>query len=231
MADPVVTWEPEVAAAVEALHTGESDRFVGRPLMVAIVGVPGAGKTTGASILQVCLLRKAPMQLTFSFASRLNLPSLQRLLPGSVVIPVDGFHKYLAELEATPDGPGADYPREPTGRRNAAVYRRGHPDTFDPAKLLAQLQKVRDGREAEVHFPGFDHSVGDPSEGEVCFVRAEHRIAIFEGLYLLHTDHGWGDILPFWDYSVSWGWQATTSLGQKDLHLCWSAHHFTAPAA
>jgi hypothetical protein len=39
---PRVTWEPEVAAKLNALLAENPERFANRPLMVALVGVPHA---------------------------------------------------------------------------------------------------------------------------------------------------------------------------------------------
>lgn len=84
---PRVTWEPEVAKIIAGQLATDPGKYATRPLMVAVVGIPGAGKTTGTGILH-------------------------SLVPRSVVIPVDGFHHYRAQLKARPDA-------------DAAVYRRG----------------------------------------------------------------------------------------------------------
>lgn len=55
------------------------------PLMVALVGIPGAGKTTSARILE-------------------------RLLgPSCLVVPADGFHLPMADLRQRPDADDAVY--------------------------------------------------------------------------------------------------------------------------
>lgn len=90
----------------------------------------------------------------------------------AVALPFDGFHLPLAALRTWPDAVDA-------------VYRRGAPDTFDRAAFVRKLQQLRSAADAEVSWPGFDHKQGDPEEGRHRFVRAQHRIVIVEGLYVL----------------------------------------------
>lgn len=102
---------------------------------------------------------------------------------------MDGFHLSLAQLKEMPDP-------------SDAIYRRGAPDTFDPNSLKIALQKIRDGTDETVALPGFDHAVGDPKEGQHIFQRAQHRVVIVEGLYLLHEGHGWASVRDWFDLSI-----------------------------
>eukprot|EP00418_Pyrodinium_bahamense_P002863 CAMPEP_0179011910 /NCGR_PEP_ID=MMETSP0796-20121207/920_1 /TAXON_ID=73915 /ORGANISM="Pyrodinium bahamense, Strain pbaha01" /LENGTH=344 /DNA_ID=CAMNT_0020707329 /DNA_START=1 /DNA_END=1038 /DNA_ORIENTATION=- len=157
---PRLTWEVEVARAI---REQAKEMPTGRPLMVALVGMPGAGKTTAAK-------------------------ALERMLgPSCLVVPMDGFHLPMAALRARPD----------------AVYRRGAPDTFDPAALREHLERIRaaDGP-GELTLPGFDHAVGDPTPGGVRFERQRHSIVLVEGLYLLHDADNWEGTAEVFDRTI-----------------------------
>eukprot|EP00658_Telonema_sp_P-2_P013834 TRINITY_DN15246_c0_g2_i1.p1 TRINITY_DN15246_c0_g2~~TRINITY_DN15246_c0_g2_i1.p1 ORF type:complete len:222 (-),score=50.63 TRINITY_DN15246_c0_g2_i1:360-1025(-) len=156
----VECWEAAVADRVSKLDR----RPDGSPLLVAIVGIPGSGKTTSCTVLS-------------------------SLIPGSVVIPMDGYHIAMDALRGMPES--ADL-----------IYRRGAPETFDPASLHQDLVRIRNGHEPEVLVPGFDHAAGDPSPDEHRFVRGEHSTVIVEGLYMLHRGHGWDGIADLFDLSV-----------------------------
>lgn len=108
----------------------------------------------------------------------------------AALIPMDGYHQTKAQLAARPDA-------------KDATYRRGAPDTFDPAALKAALSLVVDpDGPADVFFPGFDHAVGDPCPDEHKFSRAQHDFAIVEGIYLLHDKHGFEGTHEFFDLTV-----------------------------
>jgi pantothenate kinase len=88
---------------------------------------------------------------------------------------MDGFHLTKAALARFPDP-------------QAAFARRGAPWTFDPHALRAHLLALRAGE--SVAWPGFEHAVGDPVPGALQ-VGPQIRVALVEGLYLLHDQHGW----------------------------------------
>ena len=88
---------------------------------------------------------------------------------------MDGFHLTKAALARFPDP-------------QAAFARRGAPWTFDPHALRAHLVALRAGE--SVAWPGFEHAVGDPVPGALQ-VGPQIRVALVEGLYLLHDQHGW----------------------------------------
>jgi len=160
---PRLLWEPEVAIDIRQRLEG---RAPGRPLVVALAGMPGSGKTT---------------------ATR----ALERLLgPSCLVAQMDGFHLPMSALRARPDA--AD-----------AIYRRGAPDTFDPAALLKCLQAIcnAEGPE-ELTLPAFDHAVGDPAPGGVVFKRRDHQVVIVEGNYLLHDSDGYEGMKQVFDWSI-----------------------------
>eukprot|EP00527_Entomoneis_sp_CCMP2396_P000735 CAMPEP_0198154538 /NCGR_PEP_ID=MMETSP1443-20131203/68651_1 /TAXON_ID=186043 /ORGANISM="Entomoneis sp., Strain CCMP2396" /LENGTH=213 /DNA_ID=CAMNT_0043821217 /DNA_START=520 /DNA_END=1161 /DNA_ORIENTATION=+ len=114
---------------------------------------------------------------------------LSSMLPDSIVVPMDGFHLSKAQLKQLPDA-------------TDAIYRRGAPDTFDPASLHKKLERIVDSDEPQVSIPGFDHSHADPEQNKYTFVRDEHKIVICEGIYLMHDDHGWEDIKSYFDFII-----------------------------
>ena len=93
----------------------------------------------------------------------------------AVALSMDGFHLTQTALAQFADP-------------LAAFARRGAPWTFDPHSLRTQLLALRAG--SVVSWPGFEHAVGDPVEG-ANQVGPQIRLALVEGLYLLHDDHGW----------------------------------------
>jgi len=111
------------------------------------------------------------------------------LLPNAMVLPMDGYHYSLDELRQMKD------PED-------KIYRRGAPDTFNPHKLKADLNRILFGDEPTVSIPGFDHAVGDPQADQHTFIRGQHNIVICEGIYLLHDSDGWEDVKNYLDYGI-----------------------------
>jgi len=170
-----ITWELEARQRILRLlreHTPAArsssskndDPQQHRPLMIAVAGIPGSGKSTSAEILA-------------------------SLLPRCLCMPFDGYHYSLAELQA---------------RQSAddLIWRRGAPDTFDAAKLVADLHRIRWGDEDAISLPGFDHAKGDPEPNRHCFHRQQHEIVITEGLYLLHDQDGWEHVRDCFDLTI-----------------------------
>lgn len=58
------------------------------------------------------------------------------------------------------------------------IYRRGSPETFDPAALLRDLYRIRDGEEDFITLPAFDHSTGDPEPNQHAFDRKRHKVSL-----------------------------------------------------
>lgn len=88
---------------------------------------------------------------------------------------MDGFHLPKAALACFPDPA-------------AALARRGAPWTFDPHGLRSHVVALRAGQ--ALSWPGFEHAVGDPV-ADALPVGTQTRLVVVEGLYLLHTGHGW----------------------------------------
>jgi pantothenate kinase len=81
----------------------------------------------------------------------------------------DGYHYSLEQLATFPDA-------------EDKIYRRGATDTFDPASLARDLERIAHGREDKIHIPGFDHALGDPVQDQHVFERNRHKVVICEGL-------------------------------------------------
>jgi pantothenate kinase len=161
---------PALAAIVEGMLAAHT---ASAPLLVGLAGSPGAGKSTAAA-------------------------ELAALLPGSRVLPMDGFHLPQAELVRL-------------GRRE----RMGAPDTFDVDEFVALLERLRHARGSgsAVRAPGFDRRVEEPvpdaiellperRTGDPAGGAAEVGAIIVEGNYLLLREHGWHRVAPLLDVTV-----------------------------
>lgn len=158
---------PAALAGIGALADAIAGMPLPRPdasprLIVGVVGAPGAGKSTVAAAL----------------ADR---------VPGSVVLPMDGFHLPQSRLVEL-------------GRRE----RMGAPDTFDVEGFVALLERLRDDRRSggTVLAPGFDRRVEEPVPDAIA-LRPERRTVIVEGNYLLLDRDGWERVAPLLDASVA----------------------------
>ncbi len=146
---------PALAAVVDGMLAA---RTASTPLLVGLAGKPGAGKSTAAE-------------------------KLAALLPGSRVLPMDGFHFPQAQLVSL-------------GRRE----RMGAPDTFDVDAFVALLTSLSSAT-ATVRAPGFDRTIEEPVPDELSFT-PEVPCIIVEGNYLLLDDHGWHRVAPLLDVTV-----------------------------
>lgn len=105
----------------------------------------------------------------------------------TAVIAVDGFHYYKAELDQFED---------PVTMH----FRRGAHFTFNSGKLLEKLRQLQ--RNWAVHFPGFQHTLGDPIEGSTLITPSGTDILIIEGLYLYCDLPIWQDIRSLINYKI-----------------------------
>lgn len=149
---------PALAAILEGMLAARS---ASTPLLVGLAGSPGAGKSTAAA-------------------------ELAALVPGSRVLPMDGFHLPQAELVRL-------------GRRE----RMGAPDTFDIDAFVTLLESLRDLHNSgePVLAPGFDRRVEEPVPDAIALT-PELRCIIVEGNYLLLREHGWHRVAPLLDVTV-----------------------------
>ncbi|NQT52092.1 nucleoside triphosphate hydrolase [bacterium] len=108
-----------------------------RRFLVAIVGVPGSGKSIFAAVMERVLGVVAP-----------------RLGPKAVGI--DGYHFANATLDARP---------APAGDGSLRAFK-GAPFTFDVARLAADLRRLRDGP-GRLCLPEYDRTLHDSVEGRL----------------------------------------------------------------
>ena len=80
-----------------------------------------------------------------------------------------------------------------------ALTRRGAEWTFDAKKFTHSLLTCKSNGQGV--FPSFDHSVGDPVEGDIT-VTPTHEYVIVEGLYLLLDTPPWNEIKDIVDVSI-----------------------------
>jgi pantothenate kinase len=144
-----------LAAIVEGMLAARS---ASAPLLVGLAGKPGAGKSTAAD-------------------------QLAALLPGSRVLPMDGFHFPQAHLVSL-------------GRRE----RMGAPDTFDVDAFVALLTSLRTPA-TTVRAPGFDRTIEEPVPDALSFT-PDVPCIIVEGNYLLLDSGGWQRGAPLLDLTV-----------------------------
>jgi pantothenate kinase len=141
----------ERPAALADQILAELDARPTHPRLMAIAGIPGSGKTTIAA-------------------------ELSARVPGSVVVPMDGYH--LPRSALTPDG----------------LIRRGAPDTFDSTALRSAMRRLRE--EGRGSFPAFDHAVKDPEPDKI-IVPHDASLVIVEGIYLLLNDWRLTELFDF----------------------------------
>jgi pantothenate kinase len=125
----------------------------GRSLL-GITGAPGAGKSTVAATIAASV-------------------------PGSVVVPMDGFHRTTDEL-----------------RTRGWVAERGALRTFDADGYVALLRALRSGR--ELRAPAFDRSREEPVPDAIT-VPATAPLVITEGNYLLVDADPWVQVRDLLD--------------------------------
>jgi pantothenate kinase len=94
---------------------------------------------------------------------------------------MDGFHLHDDELA-----------------RLGLSDRKGAPDTFAVPGYLALLRRIRSETRHTVYAPEFDRHHEQSVAGAIA-VRAEHRLVLTEGNYLLYDGPGWSDVLPLLD--------------------------------
>lgn len=101
----------------------------------------------------------------------------------ATIVPMDGFHLDNAILD---------------GRGLRA--RKGSPPTFDCTGFAALLERLKHASE-DVVIPVFDRKL-DLARAGASVVRADHRILLVEGNYLLLDQDPWTRLAPFFDMTI-----------------------------
>lgn len=149
------------AIASEIASLWEKSQSEGKKqILVGFAGPPGAGKST--LVHAVC-----------------------KRLPGSICLPMDGYHYTQAVLKTSYDSA-------------EEFRRRGSYWTFDALSFVNDLKNLRTNHHGS--FPSFDHAVGDPIPNDIQ-VSEDNHIVLVEGNYLLLYIHPWVQIKSLLDYT------------------------------
>jgi pantothenate kinase len=127
----------------------------------------------------------------------------------AVVVGMDGFHLRQAELV-----------------RRGLDHVKGAPETFDAEAFVALLRRLRDPAQA-VAAPVFDRSADEPVPIALT-VRADHRLVVVEGNYLL-LDGPWAPVRELLD--EVWHLRLPAEVRVPDLVRRHVAHGRTPDAA
>ena len=131
-------------------------------IVVGLVGLPGAGKSTQAKI----------------WANKVNENAHANVMQ---TVGMDGFHYSLAELAQLPP------PKNDRSRRGAPWTF----DSRKLARKLEELhQQKLSGHYMNAYWPDFDHGVGDPVPNAI-HIEPSVRLILVEGLYLLLRNPEW----------------------------------------
>jgi len=128
-----------------------------------------------------------------------------RIGPRAAVLPMDGFHLDNETLVA-----------------RQLLHRKGAPQTFDAAGLVALLQKLRDGGAAT--YPTFDREADRtrPDDGQMS---AAVKVVLAEGNYLLLNTPPWADLADIFDLTVRM--QVDRAILEARLLARWLDHGMT----
>jgi pantothenate kinase len=118
-----------------------------------------------------------------TFSEQLCVALNEREEGASVVVPMDGFHLDNAVLD-----------------RLDLRKRKGSPPTFDCAGFEVMLKRLREGG-ADIVIPLFDRKL-DLARAGADVVRANQRILLVEGNYLLLDQAPWDRLAPFFDLTL-----------------------------
>ena len=118
-----------------------------------------------------------------TFAEAL-VAALEAVMPGeAALMPMDGYHLDNAILI-----------------ERGLLPRKGAPQTFDVDGLARDLERLRAGGR-EVVVPVFDRTL-DLARAGARAIRAEHRVIVIEGNYLLLDQPPWSGLAPFFDRTL-----------------------------
>ena len=129
---------------------------------------------------------------------------IENLLSESVaLLPMDGFHLSGAQLATL-------------GRAD----RKGAPDTFDSFGFAALLARISSAPDGDIYFPIFHREIEESIAAEGV-VRAQTRLVIVEGNYLLHHEGGWARVAR--NFTESWYVEVANTLR---LNRLVARHHY-----
>lgn len=118
-----------------------------------------------------------------TFAEKMSRALFHRRIRNSIV-PMDGFHLDNAVLDEM-------------GLR----HRKGAPETFDAEGFVALLTRIAEPR-GDVYVPVFDRAA-DLSRNAARTVRAEAKVVLIEGNYLLLDYAPWCRIAGLFDHTIT----------------------------
>jgi len=178
---PLREWALELLAGAQErqedkpVFTSGSGR---RRMLLGLAGPGGAGKTTLAQLLALALNDGTPEEV-----------------PRCVVLGMDAYHHRTAHLES-------HTVRDPeSGEQVPLKSIKGRPPSFDTAAFVADLRRLREGREEPLALPEYDRGLHEPVDGRVV-VGPEVEVVLVEGLFLLHEEGPWAEVGPLLDGSV-----------------------------
>jgi pantothenate kinase len=140
--------------------------------VIAVAGPPGCGKSSFAALLNLIINTLCRREIC-------------------TVIGQDGWHypnEYLASHLIQKDD-----------LMIPLRQIKGVPETFDIDGLLECLSRIK--TQEEISFPIYSRDQHEPLP-EAGQIKAEHRIILFEGIYLLLDRPGWRDIRAMVDRSI-----------------------------
>lgn len=113
----------------------------------------------------------------------------------TTLLSMDGFHLSRATLDLLPN-------------REEAYIRRGAPWTFDAARFVQFIRRLRNWADSTpcasaetIYAPSFDHETKDPVENGIA-ITDDTEIVIIEGNYLLLDEPEWREVAALVDYRV-----------------------------
>ena len=128
----------------------------------------------------------------------------------ATVVPMDGFHFDNAVLE-----------------RRGLLARKGVPETFDCLGYRHALERIRQNSD-DVAIPVFDRDM-DVAKASAAIVRAEHKVVLTEGNYLLLKHAPWSGLQGLFDLTIFLNVDMTVL--EKRLVKRWLDYGLDEPAA
>jgi pantothenate kinase len=119
------------------------------------------------------------------------------------LLPMDGFHLSNVQLA-----------------KLGTADRKGAPDTFDSFGFAALLERISNSKIEDIYFPVFHREIEESIAGEGV-IKAETRLVITEGNYLLYQEGGWSGISA--NFTESWYVEVNDTLRLDRLV---ERHHF-----